>query len=69
MDLVDNVVCKIKPTIRENAKTLIDNLLEAQGNIDAHSVLAMDSTVAESDLNNARKKLEKFINTLIEEVY
>jgi hypothetical protein len=69
MDLVDNVVCKIKPTIRENAKTLIDNLLEAQGRIDARAILAMSTTVAGSDLRNARKKLEKFINTLIEEVY
>jgi hypothetical protein len=67
MDIVEDLV-HIKPTIRENAKTLIDNLLEAQVEYDADVVSAASMTVTESDLRNARKKLEKFINTLIEEV-
>jgi hypothetical protein len=73
MDLVDDVVCKIKPTIRENAKTLIDNLVEATREHESEIVIAGgmvdDNTVSWSDLTNARKKLEKFINTLIEEAY
>jgi hypothetical protein len=64
--IVGSLLFPVKPAIKENAKTLIDNLLEAQVEYDADVISVESMTVTESDLRNARKKLEKFIDTLIE---
>jgi hypothetical protein len=57
---------KEKATVRENARILVNNVLEAQVEFDADVVSVEQMTVSESDLRNARKTLEKFINNLIE---
>ena len=52
-------------------KTLIDNLVESAREHEAEIMIdggiVDDTTIAHSDLMNARRKLEKFINTLIGE--
>jgi hypothetical protein len=66
--IVASLLFPVKPAIKENAKALIDALLDAQATWDAAVIVGVETPaeVAGMGLTKARHKLEKFIDTLIE---
>ena len=67
--IVGSLLLPVKPAIKEGAKTLIDNLLNAHAEWDSTVLLALEDPErsARAKLSAARRALEKFIHTLIEE--